>query len=40
MFLVLVEECSGKHDDGAAEPVAQNAIALNTLTGLGHFRAA
>ena len=29
MFLILVEEYGGKHDDGAVAMAAQDAIALN-----------
>ena len=39
MLLLLVEEYSGKHDDGAVAMAAQDEIALNMFTGLGPFRA-
>ena len=37
--LTLVEEYGGKHDDGVVAMATQDAIALNTHTGLGPFRA-
>ena len=40
MFLIIVKEYSGKHDDGAVTMAAQDAIAFNTFTGLGPFSAA
>ena len=40
LFLILMEEYGGNHDDGAVAMVTQDAIALNTYTGIGPFRAA
>ena len=39
LFPTFVEEYGGKYDDGAVAMVAQDAIALNTHTELGPFRA-
>ena len=38
LLLVLVEACGDKYDDGVVVMAAQDAIALNTYTGLGPFR--
>ena len=39
LFLILVEEYGGKYDDDAVAMAAQDAMVLNTHTGLGPFRA-
>ena len=40
LFLILVEEYSGKYYDDAVAMAVQDAIMLSTYTGLGPFRVA
>ena len=40
IFLIFVEEYSSSNDDDAMASAAQDAIALNSFSGLGPFRSA
>ena len=40
LFLILVEEYGGEHDDGTVAMAVRGAMALNMCTGIGPFRAA